>query len=146
MAGCARYCSASSRRVSSSSVWKLAPLFLVNAVQSALRQVQGLRDRFTLGSPWGNRRHNTCRACAYPTFREPRQILTGNRHAAAPSPHWPLVAVLPCPLARNQRIGTCRVKHQRRVEGLFVGFDIGWLIAFDQHLARLQGAPGQPDT
>ncbi|MNG07994.1 hypothetical protein D3C84_913240 [compost metagenome] len=43
----------------------------------------------------------------------------------------------------DQRIVRC-VEYQRRMEGLFIGFDIGRLIALHQHLARVQRAPGQP--
>ncbi len=39
-----------------------------------------------------------------------------------------------------------RVKFQGRMERLFVGHQIRRLIALQQHLARLQGATGQPAT
>ena len=124
---------------------KTRALLLQAPLQGTLRQVQRLRHGIALGFALGQQTaQHLPRLVGYATLGKPRQVFAGKavmqqRHGLVGRRQRRFhVRAL-----ENQRIVRC-VEHQRRMEGLFIGFEIGRLIALDQHLARVQRATGQP--
>lgn len=120
-------------------------LLLQAALQGALGQVQRLRNHLALGLALGQQpAQHLARLVGHAAFGKPRQVLPGKtimqqRHRLVRRGQRRFHVR---PFENQCVIG--RVEHQRCMEGLFVGCQVHRLIALHQHLARLQGAPGQP--